>query len=405
VRYFAISLLLLTVPLFTAATMPNSTNIILDFGTAKIHIAEEDLTGGWFNYDANIKPLRQRAADMSPTDSFEHVFPDITKYINKIATRFESSPYDGSIHFTPHKVHRWTVTNQAIGRRINREKLYTDILTILRHNDYPSVKVEYTNFYPKPPQKIIAAIVKRSSSYTNFENNPPRENNIALALRAFNGLVIPAGYEVSFNKVVGLRTVSRGYQEAKIIMDGEYVEGIGGGVCQASTTVFNAVVEAGLQITESHNHSLQSHYVALGKDAMVSSVYDLRFVNNTGSPIYFETDTANNRATVTIYGATKGNNIHYKLSTVITKEVTPTEEIDEENTPPNILADFKIHPEWFTKQIIQTGENGYSVTTYIEAYKGNRLLSKKVLRKSTYKSRPTKFRPIAVPLPSTIIMI
>jgi hypothetical protein len=171
------------------------------------------------------------------------------------------------------------------------------------------------------------------------------------------------------------------------------VEGTGGGVCQASTTLFNAVVRAGLHITESHNHSLRSYYVPLGHDAMVSSGNDLRFINNTGGTVYFETSVSNNRVFVTIYGRNKGQNIHYKLSAETTKEYPPTETIDKDaNIPEEMLKDFRLHPDNYDKIITKNGETGYSVTTYLEVYKGDRLLSKKVLRKSTYKSQPTKYK-------------
>jgi vancomycin resistance protein YoaR len=206
-------------------------------------------------------------------------------------------------------------------------------------------------------------------------------------------LVVENGQEISFNKTVGARTEARGYQESKIIIDGEYVEGIGGGVCQASTTVFNAVVLAGLHISESHNHSLTSYYVPLGCDAMVSSGVDLRFVNNTGAAVYFETRVANNRVFVTIYGRNKGGNIHYKLSAQTTKEYPPAEIIDKDaEISETLLAEYKIRPELFDKIITQNGEAGYAVTTYLEVYKGDRLLSKKVLRRSTYRARPTKYK-------------
>jgi vancomycin resistance protein YoaR len=368
----------------------------LDFGTASYEVDEEVLSGGWFNYID--KTLRQRAEEMQPEEDFETVFPDIVQYVNKLAPSFEKPAYDGKVNFSPHSAERFTVGNQCEGKRINRRKLYADILTVLRQNNYPNIKAEFDTVYPTPPQKIIDGIVKRGAFSTSFPSNPPRENNIALALKAFDGLTVEAGQEISFNQIVGARTENRGYQEAKIIVKGEYVEGVGGGVCQASTTLFNAVVSAGLHITESHGHSLRSYYVPLGHDAMVSVYNDLRFVNNTGAPIYFETAVQSNRAFVTIFGRSKGDNVQYKLSADVTKEYSPKEELDEENTSPQILADYKKNPSYFDKEITENGEPGYAVTTYIEIWKGSRLLSKKVLRKSTYQSRPIKFKPVMRPM-------
>jgi vancomycin resistance protein YoaR len=195
--------------------------------------------------------------------------------------------------------------------------------------------------------------VLRASFSTDFVENPPREHNIRLAVSKFNNLVVNAGDEVSFNKVVGPRTEQNGFLEAKIIIDGEYTDGIGGGVCQVSTTVFNAVALAGLEIVESHNHSLPSYYVGLGRDAMVSAASDLRFTNNTGRQIIFKSGVLDHSVWVKIYGRTKGPQINYKLST-------------------------------------ELEQSACAIKTYFECYKKDKLLFKKPLRKSVYKPQPTE---------------
>jgi hypothetical protein len=388
-------------------------DIIVDFGDEQIKITDEILQGGWFNYDTKRehtenKTLCERAADIvekiAPAAIIPKHFPDVVMFLDPEINKREIKPHDGSVVFHPHREQRFNVMGQLSGKRVDREKLYGDIWSALRGGNPSIIKVNYLSVPPTPKEQIIKKIVRRGEFSTHFMDNPPREHNIALSVAKFDGLAVAAGAEVSFNKVVGARTAARGYQEAKIILDGEYVEGIGGGVCQSSTTLFNAVVQAGLHITESHNHTLKSHYVPLGWDAMVSSGYDLRFVNNSGSTIYFETSVADNRVYVTIYGKTKGENIHYKLSTQTTKEYPPKEELDDKvEIPENILKDYKIHPEFFNKEITQDGEPGYSVITYIEVYKGERLLNKKVLRRSTYRAQPTKYRIVAKPMPLDLI--
>ncbi|MDR0383723.1 MAG: VanW family protein [Christensenellaceae bacterium] len=230
-------------------------------------------------------------------------------------------------------------------------------------------------------------VVLRAEFQTTFYDNPQRKHNISLSISKFNNLIINAGDEVSFNNVVGKRTKENGFLDAKIILDGEYVDGIGGGVCQTSTTIFNAVILAGLEITESHNHSLPSHYVPLGKDAMVSSGADLRFVNNTGKQIIFKTGVNDNIVWVKIYGRSKGENINYALSTNIIKEYPPKNVY--------LLNGEKIDFVWnenqYTATQIDNGSAGYAVDTYFECRKKNKLLFKKFLRKNVYKSQPVKY--------------
>lgn len=383
---------LLAVPLFSAFS---PTQITLDFGTGQVILNERQLQGGWYNYDDKItltkgRDLFTRAAQMHPDDTFAGTFPDIVQYINRIAPQYEVPAYDGEVNFRPEQTPLFTVTNQSAGQIIDRERLYGDILAVLKGNKFPAVKVYYQPVQPTPPDQIIDAITKRSHFTTHFNDNPPREKNMRLALAKFNGLVVRPGEEVSFNKIVGQRTAAQGYEPAKIILDGEYVDGIGGGVCQVSTTIFNAVAAAGLHILEAHNHSLPSSYVPLGKDAMVSSGVDLRFVNNTGAPIYFATKVHDNNLAVTVYGRDKGKNISYRLATQQIKDTPPKDAWDKELSATTI-KDYQKHPEKYDRVLLTAGRDGHTVDTYLETYQGDKRLSRKLLRRATYKATPNKY--------------
>lgn len=102
---------------------------------------------------------------------------------------------------------------------------------------------------------------------------------------------IANGEEFSFNAAVGERTEERGYSTAKVIENGKFVEGVGGGVCQVSSTVYNCALLSGLTVTERHRHSLAVSYVEPSFDAMVSYSYaDLRFYNDTGKSVFIVAD-------------------------------------------------------------------------------------------------------------------
>ena len=132
-----------------------------------------------------------------------------------------------------------------------------------------------------------------------------RTVNVTLAAKAINNVVLKPGQEFSFNKVVGQRTPARGYKTATIFSGGKAVQGYGGGVCQVSTTVYQGVKKAGLQITERHLHSLPISYAKIGNDATVSyGTKDFRFVNNTGSNIYITTNVYGGVLSVNFF---KGN--------------------------------------------------------------------------------------------------
>lgn len=138
-------------------------------------------------------------------------------------------------------------------------------------------------FYDLKPEFLRV----RAEFYTSYSNSTPeRKSNIATAVKAINNTFVDVGAEFSFNRTVGPRTQSRGYKQAKIIVGGKFVDGVGGGVCQVSTTLYNAVLLSGLKVTEYHPHSLPVSYVAPSFDAMVNSTSaDLRFINNTHNPL------------------------------------------------------------------------------------------------------------------------
>lgn len=141
-----------------------------------------------------------------------------------------------------------------------------------------------------------------STFSTPYADNANRVHNLRLACRAVNGLALAEGDIFSFNAAVGERSAERGYLPAKVIVDGAYAEGVGGGVCQVSTTLYNAAMLAGLAQVEAHPHSAAVHYVDPARDAMVSGWSDMRFANDTDSPVYLFAEAKGGKVTVRVYG-------------------------------------------------------------------------------------------------------
>jgi hypothetical protein len=126
-----------------------------------------------------------------------------------------------------------------------------------------------------------------SSYYTTLiDRSVNRTINVTLSCQAIDGLILQPGQVFSFNETSGPRTQERGYQVAPIFVGKKVVPGRGGGVCQTSSTLYNSVLEAGLEVVERHPHSLPVAYVAAGRDATVSwEGADLKFRNNLDVPI------------------------------------------------------------------------------------------------------------------------
>lgn len=157
---------------------------------------------------------------------------------------------------------------------------------------------------PNVSQEAIKGIddVVIGSYKTNF--NPTvkgRVENIAISSNEINQIVLGPGDRFYFNLVVGERTVERGYQEALEIVNKEFVMGIGGGICQTSSTLYNAVANAGLEILEVHSHSRSVGYVPTGKDATVSwGGPDFKFMNNKDYPVIIKTIVDRNSGTLEV---------------------------------------------------------------------------------------------------------
>lgn len=205
-----------------------------------------------------------------------------------------------------------------------------------------------------------------------------RAKNIALAAASLNGSVVGAGQTLSFNKTVGERTVQRGYSEAKIIQDGEFISGVGGGVCQVSTTLFNAALLSGLNVTQRRAHSLAVSYVPPSRDAMVSSVSDLKIQNPFSFPVYLQMRCEGETLTATFYGR-KGDKT-YALCSEITGRVAPPAAEEKRLS----AADAAQFPQGTERVTIRAGREGIKSALYRITYVNGKPAAKKRLFSDSY---------------------
>lgn len=146
---------------------------------------------------------------------------------------------------------------------------------------------------------------KEIASYSTkiYTKESDRQNNISVACSTLNGTTVKDGDTFSFTKTVGKTSTSKGYEKADVFVDGEVEHALGGGICQVSTTLYNAVrTVSKLDVTERHSHSNEVPYIAEGKDAAVAyGSYDFKFVNNTGNTIKIEAKNTKNKVTIKLY--------------------------------------------------------------------------------------------------------
>ncbi|WP_158553558.1 VanW family protein [Peribacillus saganii] len=201
------------------------------------------------------------------------------------------------------------------GHKLYREKFSDRFLRYYYGNGPSKLEVPLQPIHPKVDEELLAEIRVHKigqfvSSFNSYNKN--RTNNISLAAEALNNHVLFPQETFSFNKIVGKRTAARGYMKAKVIVRGEFSEGIGGGICQVSSTLFNAVDQAGLKIVERYCHTRQVPYVPFGRDATVSwNGPDFKFQNNINQPILILAKVVGGRVIINIFSA-EGVNVSYK---------------------------------------------------------------------------------------------
>jgi len=214
-----------------------------------------------------------------------------------------------------------------------------------------------------------------SSFSTKYDaSNRNRSTNLEIAARKINGKVLMPGEEFSFNKVVGKRTVEEGYKDAKIYADGGVVDGLAGGICQISSTLYNSVLLANLQITERRNHSFTTSYLPAGKDAtVVWGTTDFRFRNSRSYPIKIEAKVSNGVAEFKIHGMQEEIEYEVKILPVRTQSIPFATTYEED---PTLLPGQQI--------VKQAGHAGCKVTTYKELSVNGAVVSKEAISSDTY---------------------
>lgn len=207
--------------------------------------------------------------------------------------------------------YRWYVDGKAVGSTVSKTIKNGQSFTYTYKAKKAGKHKIKLKLYSKDGKKTLSETkvltvhkqyAKTLAKYTTYfdSSNRNRSTNVRLATKALNGKIIKPGNTASFNKIVGKRTAARGYRVATVYNGGSQEQGIGGGICQVSSTLFNASLLSNMKIVERHYHSLPIGYVPLGRDATVSyGSLDYRFRNNLDVPIKIST-TYNSSGSITV---------------------------------------------------------------------------------------------------------
>ena len=271
--------------------------------------------------------------------------------------------------------YRTNIIPDVIGRKFDKQKAH---VLIDEGKSQQEIFIPLIREQPLLVQQQLEAILFRDevSSYTtNFDaSNEGRSHNIELASGKIHGTVLAPGQEFSFNEVVGKRTREMGYQNANVYFGNEIVDGIGGGICQVSSTLYNTVLYYDLKITRRFNHSMTVSYVPLGQDAAVAyGILDFAFVNNTEWPIKIVAEMEKGRNTFKILGTNEKPGKTVALEYEVLKE-----------EPFSIKQKEDEELEKGKKVIKQTGGKGYVVNTYKIIKQEGEVKSRELITRSSY---------------------
>lgn len=220
---------------------------------------------------------------------------------------------------------------------------------------------------------------KLSTYTTRYDGGDKnRSTNLEIACEKINDKIILPGETFSYNKTLGARTTTAGYKTAKVYENGAVVDGIGGGICQISSTLYNAVLKANLEIVERRNHQFITSYVPEGRDATVAyGITDFKFKNSRKYAIKIKATASNGVATIDIYGIKEDTEYQITFDTKTISTIPFTTKYTDDNTLPV-----------GTEEIKQKGANGSVTETYIIKSLNGQVVSNTLLSKDTYSAMP-----------------
>ena len=261
-------------------------------------------------FSETLKNIRRRGEYSAPVHYYLNGAEEIADYILNDFDRSAVEPYavfnsDGE---------PFTYYPGGDGVKGDRQKLLNSVSDSL-NGKFEDVHICSSAIKRQSSMDDVKRVTEKLYSFTTYfdGDNADRSSNIRRAAEKINGTVLKPGETFSFNGTVGARTAQNGFKPAKIIENGKFVLGYGGGVCQVSTTVYNAAILSGMEIAEFHPHSLKVGYVPPSRDAMVSgNNFDLKFKNTRNTPIYMRVKCTLSSVCCTIYGESDGWKYSFK---------------------------------------------------------------------------------------------
>ncbi|MCX7842498.1 MAG: VanW family protein [Clostridia bacterium] len=300
----------------------------------------------------------------------------LTEHLSHIKTKIDIQEKNASVSFKKGII---TINKETVGKQMPIDKNIELLENRIVQRNFEDFEIYVEEKLPGILYSDIKEISSVLGTFTTAynANDANRSHNIRLGAERLNNLLLMANDIFSMNEALGPRTLENGYLEAPVIFRNELVPGAGGGVCQVTTTLYNAVLLSGLEVLQRTHHSWPLGYVEPGRDATIADDYiDFKFQNSMGYPVCIVSEAAGGSLTISILGRSPEVPVTIRLKTQILEEYQPDgEEILVDNTVPET-----------DKIVVREAKKGVKVVLYRETYnKGGELLNREKISEDIYK--------------------
>lgn len=322
------------------------------------NIIEEMINSGSVKDEIEIPADVGVANRIDVDELYDEIYVEKANASYKSGETFEVTKEVEGISFDKEKA------KEAYEAAVNGDKVEIKLV-----KDIPEVKVENLN-------DVLFKDVLGEFTTTYDQSYTARVTNLQVAAKNINGTILYPGDEFSYNKVVGERTAARGFKKAHVFSGGKVVDGLGGGICQVSSTLYNAVLLANLEVTSRTAHMMHTGYVKPSFDAtVVYGSIDFKFKNNRETPVKIEATVKNGKAVIKIYGIKKETDPIVELESKILQTIKYTTVTNYDNT---MLEG--------TSKVTQSPMNGYVSEGYKILKDANgKEISRTLISKDSYK--------------------
>ena len=333
-------------------------------------------------YDTFMLQVQQIAAGVETAPAPDYNIDSVNRFIEYLSGYLDTPAVNSSITMEDNQI---VYTQEAMGRGIDRDSLVTTILGTDPLSG-ETISIPIHDLEPSITREMLQSKFVLRGAYTNSfsDSTKNRKYNIRFGAEKINGIILKPGDVFSANDTLGKRTRKNGWKNAGAYEGGEVVQQPGGGVCQLSSTLYNAALYADMEIVERRNHSMPVHYVDRGRDATINSIgniIDFKFRNNTSSDVIIMAYTTGNTLHMEIYGVPMEGEEYDRIE-IRTKQTSST----------SIKTEYTYLPDKPTsyKKTTVKGSKGYKVRTYKDYYLGDTLVKTDDLGLSVYNMFPKK---------------